>query len=94
MTEEKIFFDNASTTRIDPEVLKEMIPYLKQHYGNPSSLHDFSDKPKKAVDRARKQTADLIGADEEEIYFTSCGTDQTTLHCGVWPGQIKTEEII
>lgn len=79
MTEEKIFFDNASTTRIDPEVLKEMMPYLKQHYGNPSSLHDFGDKPKKAVDRARKQTADLLGADEEEIYFTSCGTESNNL---------------
>ena len=79
MTEEKIFFDNASTTRIDPEVLKEMIPYLKQHYGNPSSLHDFGDKQKKALDRARKQAADLIGADEEEIYFTSCGTESNNL---------------
>ncbi len=75
MAKEKIFFDNASTTRIDPEVFKEMEPYLKEQYGNPSSLHDFSDKPKKAVDKARKQAADLIGAGEEEIYFTSCGTE-------------------
>jgi cysteine desulfurase len=75
MAEEKIFFDNAATTRIDPEVFKEMEPYLKEQYGNPSSLHDFGYKPKKAVDKARKQTAGLIGADEEEIYFTSCGTE-------------------
>ncbi len=75
MAKEKIFFDNASATRIDPEALKEMQPYLKQHYGNPSSLHDFGEKPKKAIEKARKQTADLINADEEEIYFTSCGTE-------------------
>jgi cysteine desulfurase len=75
MAKEKIFFDNASTTRIDPEVLKEMDPYLKQHYGNPSSLHDYSDKPKKAIEKARKQASDLIGANKEEIYFTSCGTE-------------------
>lgn len=75
MAEEKIFFDNASTTRIDPEVLKEMEPYLKQYYGNPSSIHDYGEKPKKAIEKARKQVSDLIGANEEEIYFTSCGTE-------------------
>ena len=79
MTKEKIFFDNASTTRIDPEVLEEMDPYLKEQYGNPSSLHDFGDNAKKAVDKARKQAADLVGANEEEIYFTSCGTESNNL---------------
>jgi len=75
MAEEKIFFDNASTTRIDDRVLKEMEPYLKQQYGNPSSLHDYSEKPKKAIEEAREQAAGLVGADAEEIYFTSCGTE-------------------
>ncbi len=75
MAEEKIFFDNASTTRIDPEVLKEMEPYLKQYYGNPSSIHDYGEKPKKAIEKARKQVSDLISTNEEEIYFTSCGTE-------------------
>ena len=79
MTKEKIFFDNASTTRIDPEVLEEMDPYLKEQYGNPSSLHDFGDNAKKAVDKSRKQAADLVGANEEEIYFTSCGTESNNL---------------
>lgn len=75
MAKEKIFFDNASTTRIDPEVLKTMEPYLKQYYGNPSSLHDYGEKPKKAIEEARRQASSLIGANEEEIYFTSCGTE-------------------
>jgi cysteine desulfurase len=75
MAKERLFFDNASTTRIDPEVLKEMEPYLKRYYGNPSSIHDYGEKPKKAIEKVREQVSDLIGANKEEIYFTSCGTE-------------------
>ncbi|MBU2563203.1 MAG: aminotransferase class V-fold PLP-dependent enzyme [Actinobacteria bacterium] len=75
MAKEKIFFDNASTTRVDDRVFKEMKPYFKKKYGNPSSLHDFGDMVRKALDKAREQAASLIGANEEEIYFTSCGTE-------------------
>lgn len=75
----KIFFDNASTTRVDPEVLEDMLPYFSQHYGNPSSLHDFGDTAHDALDNARSQVAALIGAGEEEIYFTSCGTESNNL---------------
>ena len=75
MSKEKIFFDNASTTRIDDRVFEEMKPYFKKKYGNPSSLHDFGDMVRKALDKAREQAASLIGANEEEIYFTSCGTE-------------------
>ncbi|MCJ7665886.1 MAG: aminotransferase class V-fold PLP-dependent enzyme, partial [Actinobacteria bacterium] len=73
MADSKIFFDNASTTRVDSRVLEDMLPYFSQHYGNPSSLHDFGDAAHGALDNARSQVAALIGADDEEIYFTSCG---------------------
>ena len=79
MTDYKIFFDNASTTRVDPRVLDDMLPYFSQHYGNPSSLHDFGDAAHGALDNARSQVAKLTGADDEEIYFTSCGTESNNL---------------
>ncbi|MCJ7471870.1 MAG: cysteine desulfurase [Actinobacteria bacterium] len=79
MADTKIFFDNASTTKVDPRVLEDMIPYFSQHYGNPSSLHDFGDAAHGALDNARNQVASLINADDEEIYFTSCGTESNNL---------------
>jgi cysteine desulfurase len=79
MTETKIFFDNASTTKVDPRVLEDMLPYFSVHYGNPSSLHDFGDSAHGALDNARSQVASLINADDEEIYFTSCGTESNNL---------------
>jgi len=79
MADSKIFFDNASTTKVDPRVLEDMLPYFSQHYGNPSSLHDFGDAAHGALDNARNQVASLIGADDEEIYFTSCGTESNNL---------------
>ena len=79
MADSKIFFDNASTTKVDPSVLEDMLPYFSQHYGNPSSLHDFGDAAHGALDNARNQVASLIGADDEEIYFTSCGTESNNL---------------
>jgi len=79
MADNKIFFDNASTTKVDPRVLEDMIPYFSEHYGNPSSLHDFGDAAHGALDNARSQAASLIGAGDEEIYFTSCGTESNNL---------------
>lgn len=79
MSDTKIFFDNASTTKVDPRVLKDMLPYFSEHYGNPSSLHDFGDTAHGALDNARSQVASLIGANDEEIYFTSCGTESNNL---------------
>ncbi|MBC8386501.1 MAG: IscS subfamily cysteine desulfurase [Actinobacteria bacterium] len=75
----RIFFDNASTTRIDDHVFKEMEPYFRENYGNPSSLHDFGESAKIVVEQARKKVADMIGASAEEIYFTSCGTESNNL---------------
>lgn len=75
----RIFFDNASATRIDDRVFKEMESYFRENYGNPSSLHDFGELAKSAVESARKKVANLIGASAEEIYFTSCGTESNNL---------------
>lgn len=78
-SKKRIFFDNASTTRIDDQVFKEMESYFRENYGNPSSLHDFGELAKSAVESARKKVANLIGASAEEIYFTSCGTESNNL---------------
>ena len=78
-SKKRIFFDNASTTRIDDHVFKEMESYFRENYGNPSSLHDFGELAKIAVESARKKVANLVGASAEEIYFTSCGTESNNL---------------
>ena len=70
-----LYFDNAATTKIDKEVLEEMLPYLSQEYGNASSLYKIGRNAKKAVEEARKKVANLIGAKSNEIYFTSCGSE-------------------
>src|SRR4030067_3447680 len=72
---ESIFFDNASTTKFDARVYAEMEPYFKQYYGNPSSLHSSGDFASAKIEEAREKVAALINASEEEIYFTSCGTE-------------------
>ncbi len=70
-----IYLDNNATTKVDPEVLEVMLPYLRDYYGNPSSMHTFGGQLGKAVKTARQQLAALIGADESEIVYTSCGTE-------------------
>lgn len=71
-----IYLDNNATTRVAPEVFEAMQPFLTQHYGNPSSAHSLGRKMKAAVERAREQVANLIGAAEpNEIVFTSCGSE-------------------
>ena len=71
-----IYLDNNATTRVAPEVFEAMQPYLTEHYGNPSSAHSLGRSMKAAVERAREQVAELIGAaDAGEIVFTSCGSE-------------------
>ena len=69
------YFDNAATTKIKPEVLKAMMPYLTEEYGNPSSLYSIGRNSKKAIEKAREKVANLINCDKNEIYFTGCGTE-------------------
>ena len=71
-----IYLDNNATTRVAPEVLDAMRPYLDQVFGNPSSAHTLGREMKRAVDQSREQVASLIGAaDVNEIVFTSCGSE-------------------
>lgn len=71
-----IYLDNNATTRIAPQVFDAMQPYLTEHYGNPSSAHSLGRKMKAAVEHAREQVAELIGAAEtSEVVFTSCGSE-------------------
>ncbi len=70
-----IYLDNNATTPIAPEVLDEMLPYLKDLYGNPSSMHTFGGQLHRRIEEARGKVAQLIGAEPEEIIFTSCGTE-------------------
>lgn len=67
--------DNAATTMIRPEVLEEMLPFLKGDFANPASHYKFSASPFEAVNQARRKAAKVLNADEKEIYFTSGGTE-------------------
>ncbi len=71
----EIYLDNNATTKIDEEVLNAMLPYLKSEFGNPSSLYSMGTKVKEEIDKSRKSVADLIGAKQEEIIFTSCASE-------------------
>ena len=70
-----IYLDNAASTQIHDDVLEAMLPYLKEQYGNPSSIHRYGRLANKAIEKARKQIAMLINADPSEILFTSGGTE-------------------
>ena len=70
-----IYLDNAATTQVYPEVVDAMLPYFTEHYGNPSAIYSFADEAERAVDHARGEVADLIGAKKDEIYFTGGGSE-------------------
>jgi len=70
-----VYADNNATTRVDDEVLEEMLPYFKEFYGNPSSIHTFGRQVASKMDLARERVATILGADTSEIVFTSCGTE-------------------
>lgn len=70
-----IYLDNAATTQVKPEVADAMMPYFREKYGNPSSLYEIGVENKEAINEARVQLAQTIGAKEGEIYFTSGGTE-------------------
>jgi cysteine desulfurase len=70
-----IYLDNNATTQVAPEVLEVMLPYFHDLYGNPSSMHSFGGQVSKTIREEREKVAALIGADPEEIIFTSCGTE-------------------
>ncbi|MGB5133518.1 MAG: aminotransferase class V-fold PLP-dependent enzyme, partial [Steroidobacteraceae bacterium] len=74
-----IYLDHNATTPVLPEVVDAMLPYLREHFGNPSSDHVYGRRAQEAVARARRQVADLLGADRDEVIFTSGGTEANNL---------------
>ena len=70
-----IYLDNNATTKVAPEVVDAMLPYLSDYYGNPSSMHSFGGNVAEKIKEARENVASLIGATVDEIVFTSCGTE-------------------
>lgn len=70
-----IYIDNNATTRVDPAVVEEMLPWLRDFYGNPSSAYRFGQRANQAIEVARERVATLLGCDPEEVIFTSCGTE-------------------
>ena len=73
--EQFFFADNAATTKLSPAVLEAMMPYLTEEYGNPSSLYRFGNHAKRAIEQARKEVADVLGAEPFEILFTGGGSE-------------------
>src|SRR5271157_4569867 len=70
-----VYMDHAATTFTKPEVAESMLPFLKERFGNPSSMYSIGREGKEAVEKAREQLAKALGAKPEEIYFTSGGTE-------------------
>jgi len=75
MSRQITYLDNNATTQLDPAVVEEMLPFLTEFYGNPSSGYQFAAQVRKAIELARERTAKLLECEPEEIVFTSCGTE-------------------
>ena len=81
----RVYFDNAATTALDPEVLKEMYKVMESQFGNPSSIHAHGREVRTLIERSRKTIANLLHTSPAEIFFTSGGTeaDNTAIRCGI-----------
>ena len=78
-TLQKIYLDYAATTPVDPGVLKAMLPYFSENFGNTMSLHSFGQKAKEVLEKSREKVAGLMGAESEEIIFTASATESNNL---------------
>ncbi len=87
----RVYFDNAATTAIDPDVFEAMKPYMLEHFGNPSSIHWHGRQARTAIERSRKKVADLLNVSPSEIFFTSGGTeaDNTAIRCSIRDRGVK-----
>lgn len=87
----RVYLDNAATTAMDDRVIEAMLPYMKLHYGNPSSVHSHGRQVRSAIEKARKKVAEFLNAAPSEIFFTSGGTeaDNTAIVCGIETYGIK-----
>jgi cysteine desulfurase len=77
LADQRIYFDNAATTAVHPEVVEAMLPYLTTHFGNPSSIYSYGRETRIAIESARKLVAQILGAHPAEIFFTSGGTESS-----------------
>jgi cysteine desulfurase len=87
----RVYLDNAATTPLDPEVIKEMCKVMENTYGNPSSIHAHGREARTLIERSRKTIANLLGTSPSEIFFTSSGTeaDNMAIRCGIADHGIK-----
>jgi len=87
----RVYLDNAATTPLDPEVMKEMFKVMENTYGNPSSIHSHGREARTLIERSRKTVANLLGTSPSEIFFTSSGTeaDNMAIRCGIVDHNIK-----
>ena len=90
------YFDNAATTPVREEVIKEMIPYFGVEYGNASTMYSIGRNARRAMNHSRKQVAEAINCDINEIYFTSCGSESDNLAIKgfAWANKDKCNHII
>jgi cysteine desulfurase len=75
----RVYLDYAATTPLDPQVLEAMLPYLKEKFGNPSSIHSFGQEARAAIDEVREKVAQVLNCQPQEIIFTSCATEANNL---------------
>ena len=92
----EVYFDNSATTKLDEEVLKEMMPYLKEYYGNASSIYKIGRQSKEAIEEAREKVAKVLNCETDEIYFTAGGSesDNTAIRGIAYKNQNKGKHII
>lgn len=96
MTDKIYYFDNAATTPLNPDILDAMLPYLRDNFGNASSIYSIGQKSRKAIDQAREKVAKALNAESDEIHFTGSGTeaDNWALKGVAFTNQSKGKHII
>ena len=90
----KAYLDNAASTQVHPEVLEEMLPFLSENFGNPSSLHAFGRKGKAAIENVRKNIASYLNCKSTEIYYCSSGTEANNMALKLAVSNLGVERII
>ncbi|MFT4968997.1 MAG: cysteine desulfurase [Chitinophagales bacterium] len=90
----QVYLDNAASTQLHPEALKEMLPYLGASFGNPSSIHAFGRKQKAAIENVRRSIASFLGAKSSEIFFCASGTEANNIALKLAASDLKVERIL
>src|SRR4051812_21295485 len=89
-----VYLDNAATTPIDPQVLEVMLPYLQQHYGNPSSTYSLGRASRLAIEDARKRVGQILGVKPSTLFFTSGGTESNNTAIAAAVNHLECRHII